>query len=105
MNNLSFNFIELRKIICKVFEIEQSEFLSSCKERKLAYARFMFVGFISQYKDCSLYQIAKFCNRKDHTTIIHAKRKFFSLYNTDDNFFNRYNEVECHLHKLHYDKL
>lgn len=77
---------QLIALICNHFDITVDQFKSSCRKANTCKARFMFIGLC--YESLSLNQIAKLCNRSDHTTIIHGQKKFNDLVKNDTDFNN-----------------
>ena len=62
---------------------------SKDRSRSLVELRFIFF-FIARTMRYNLKDIGRFCGGRDHTTVIHGLRTFKNLYETDENFRNRY---------------
>jgi chromosomal replication initiator protein len=84
---------------------------SKDRSRSLVELRFIFF-FIARTMRYNLKDIGRYCGGRDHTTVIHGLRTFKNLYETDENFRNRYYFIINNIKKAyepqtleHFDKM
>lgn len=71
----------------KAFGVPMVTIKGPSRVRRSSHARFGFVGMAVRYTGRSLPEIGHFIHR-DHTTVSHARERFFELL-ADDEFFER----------------
>jgi hypothetical protein len=73
---------------------------SKCRLRPLVELRFMFF-FVARCMRYNLSDIGFYFNKMHHTSIIHGITTFRSLYETNENFKNRYHQIINHIKQKH----
>ena len=76
-------FENLARLACNVFELKREELFSKNRNRQIAYKRLLVVYSIYQLGIFSMPQIANFLKRKEHTFVLHAKKRALELIEND----------------------
>lgn len=92
----------LAKAVCTVFSVSKDEFFSHNRPVWLTTPRHVF--YYLAYRHChqSTTQIGKFMNGRDHTTIIHGKKRCAAMKAKNDKFALKLEET--HLLALKFEK-
>jgi chromosomal replication initiator protein len=88
------NYNMLADILLNVInEYYHIDIRSTSRERNFVQGRFFFYRYMRTHTTLSLKVLATFICNQDHSTVIHALKKFDDLYNTDKQFRHDYNEI------------
>lgn len=74
-------------------EYYQIDIRSTSRERNYVQGRFFFYRYMRTHTTLSLKVLATFICNHDHSTVIHALKKFEDLHNTDKQFRHDYNQI------------
>ncbi len=72
--------------VCRQFNVTRSDLLSDSRKRRYARPRQVGMYLASQLSSYSTTTIAHLFNRRDHTTMLHAKIAVARLMETDEDF-------------------
>ncbi len=78
---------KITKIVCDAFDITQAQIMDRTRKRNIAFPRqiaMYLANLLIPQK--SLKEIAKFYKRKDHTTVLHAKKTIEEQFKKDNDF-------------------
>ncbi|MFN8238605.1 MAG: helix-turn-helix domain-containing protein [Chitinophagales bacterium] len=81
--------------VCNYFNIKEEELKGKSRVGQLSDPRSMCYNLIHEYVRPvpSLSSIAQMFSRRDHSTIIHALRKFRNMYDTENLFRKQYHDI------------
>jgi chromosomal replication initiator protein len=78
------NPVNIKKKVCKYFNIKVSDIESSNRARKFAYPRQISMFLCRELTDLSLPKIGEYFGGRDHTTVIHACNKISEEFNKSE---------------------
>jgi chromosomal replication initiation ATPase DnaA len=92
----------LAKALCNTFSITKEEFFNRDRSSYLTTPRHAFYYLAHKYCNQSTPKIGRFMNGRDHTTIIHGKKKCAAMKAKNDKFALKLEEA--HLLALEFEK-
>ncbi len=66
---------KIMSVVCEHYDVKPSVITSNKKDSDIVLPRQIIMYLCKNYTDCTLEMIAKFLNKKDHTTVMHGIKK------------------------------
>lgn len=87
-------FKTITSITCKKFMVDHNKIFWPSRKREIVQARQICMYFANKYTSSSLADIGWHYGRKDHATVLHAKKTVGNLYDTDRTYREKINEID-----------
>lgn len=88
------------KKICDHFEIKQSEIKGKARNKEIVYPRHLAMFLLKENLNLSYVEIGRWFSNRDHTSVMHARKKMKELIKEDELVNQDYNQIKSELLKI-----